>query len=157
MAGPSKRVRLNDPNYEETLQKWYQEDFSDIDDVPDDYRIESEHDTSSEQSADEAVEKDGTLQESPSAYFYGKNRYRWSSSEVRPSSKTRKHNIVIRFPTLTAKLQSLGDTEDPLSVSGLLFNEHILEHIMEWTNKKLSTMCMRYKGIFGPTDIFSDI
>lgn len=166
MAGPSKRVRLNDPDFEDTLRKWYEEDFSDnsdIEDYSEDYRIESEHDTNSEQSdfdegdpqntsldhlsdADEPNQSEGTRNENSSVYTYGKNRYRWSCSEVQPSSKTRKHNIIMKIPALTAVARNLGDTADPLSVWGLLFSDNILQQIIEWTNKKLGAMRLKYEA-----------
>ncbi|KAF5280636.1 hypothetical protein FQA39_LY05284 [Lamprigera yunnana] len=59
MAGLSKRLRLVECNYEDALLKWFEEATSDrgsdIDDVPKDYHMESEHDSSSELSDTEDV------------------------------------------------------------------------------------------------------
>lgn len=153
MAGPSKRVRLCDPDYEETVTKWYNEDYSDdsdVDHILEDHHIEPEHDTDTEVSAvDSDKSKDDgdhrATQINEQSYMYGKNRYRWSATEVRPSSRTRKHNIVMKIPSLSAKARNLGETSDHISVWNLLLSDNILEHIVVCTNKKISTLRLKYK------------
>lgn len=152
MAGPSKRVRYGDSDYDETLLKWYEEENdsgSDIDDISPDFNIESEHDSNSEISEIEDCSESEEIDDEDSAaggksYIYGKNRYRWCTSEVRPSSRTRKHNIVIKVPILKAKAKELGDNANPLSVWNLLFSDNILKHIVQNTNHKLSAMRVKY-------------
>lgn len=90
-CGPSKRVKLSDENFEETVLKWAAEIGSDVSDLDsDDDFIPSEHDTESEIDGDEneSIEKVEILanendeveneekQNFPhsSNYFYGKNR-----------------------------------------------------------------------------------
>lgn len=53
LPGPSKRVRYNDPDFEDTILKWTEEDYScdsfdEEDDVADTDFILSEHDSESE-------------------------------------------------------------------------------------------------------------
>lgn len=144
MAGPSKRVRFGDKHFEETLQKWYDEvdsDASDIDNVPEDKFDNSDHDSASEQSED-SDDGEGDSDDEPLInrvkYFYGKNRCRWCKTEVRPSSRTRKHNIVIKVPVLKARAQRIGTKADPLSVWQLLFSDEIMDTVIRWTNKRLA-------------------
>lgn len=97
-------------------------------------------------SATEDFEENDTVEVTDSAKtsIWGKNRYRWCTSEVRPSSKTRKHNILMKVPSLKEKARMLGDTADPFSIWNLLFSSNILQHIIQYTNKKLSTIRERY-------------
>lgn len=157
MAGPSKRIRFSDPNFEETVMKWYNElddDASDVGSGSDDEYIESEHDTASEFSEDDCDDRgsfESVVNEENSdnfidqKYLYGKNRFRWCTSEVVPSSRVRKHNIVMKVPAVKGRARELGTNADQLSVWNLLFSEDILLQIMEWTNHKLSQMRSEYR------------
>nr|CAH7717457.1 unnamed protein product [Callosobruchus chinensis] len=151
MAGPSKRICLNDQDLEETLFKWYEEicsSESDVDDVSEDHTLESDHDSNSEISESEGLDSGGeeNIIDSGKTYVYGRNRYRWCTSEVRPSSRTRKHNIVIKVPSLKGKAKALGEAADPLSIWNLLFSDNILEEVIQCTNKKLHVMRQRYSA-----------
>ncbi|XP_054746374.1 kinesin-related protein 4-like [Anastrepha obliqua] len=87
MAGPYKRVRLGDCDYEETLSKWNNEDTdsgTDIDDVSDDYNIESEHDTNSELSE---YEEDNDSDEVDSTERPGSNLELKFEKDVHPINK----------------------------------------------------------------------
>lgn len=152
MAGSSKRVRYGDKDFEETVLRWFDEvesDFSDVDSISDDECINSNHESDStlseisDESEKEAKQNDENLKQTKC--FYGKNRYRWSVTEVRPSSRTRKHNIVIKVPVLRGKAKYLGPKADPISVWQLLFTDDILLHIVKSTNCKINKMRMRYE------------
>ncbi|KAK9744971.1 Transposase IS4 [Popillia japonica] len=130
MDGQSKRVRFGDPDFDATLLKWYEEardsDDSDIDNVVEDHNIESEHDTNSEMSASEDPEDVDT------------------NEVAGMDKKTRKHNIVMKIPTLKSKARDLGDAVDPLPIWNLLFNNNMSLQIMQNTNNKLNTFRERY-------------
>lgn len=144
MTGLSKRVRWDDRDYEETLQKWHDEDRdsgSDRDNVLEDTNIESEQDTVSELSeSDEPVESDELeLSHSKKTYIHGRNRYRWRTSEVRPSSRTRKQHCN--------KSSHFSKSENaPLSIWEMLLSDHILEHIEQNSSKKLRAMGEKYSA-----------
>ena len=151
MAGPSKRVRFGDSDYEETLTKWLDEECdsaSDIDIVLEDCMGVTDHDSNSECSVSEGDEDEESCEMQPDSnhktHVFGKNRYRWSTTEVRPSSKTRKSNIITRAQGLTEKAKMLGDVADPFSVWNMVFSDNILMHILQCTNKKLSYMREKY-------------
>lgn len=153
MAGPSKRIRFTDKNFEETVMEWYNElntDVSDIDNAPESEFVESEHDTNSEISESESDsdvdEHEAVSVTDAKKYVYSKNRFRWCTSEAYPSSRTRKHNIVVKVPTIRGKGRELGDAADPYSVWNLLFSNDILSEIIQWTNCKLSQMRAQYKN-----------
>lgn len=73
-----------------------------------------------------------------------KNCFRWCTTEVVPSSRVRKHNIVMKIPIVKGRARDLAENADPLSVWNLLFTEDILLLIIEWTNHKLSQMRSEY-------------
>lgn len=155
MAGPSKRIRFSDNDFEETALKWFYEldsDASDIGSASENENIESEHDSASEFSEDDynniSDNDQNELEDSEVSvgkrYLYGKNRYRWCTTEVVPSSRVRKHNIIMKVPTLKGGARDLGQTADPLSIWNLLVSEDILLQVSEWTNHKLSQMRSKY-------------
>jgi hypothetical protein len=43
-----------------------------------------------------------------------------------PSSRVRKHNIVLKAPILKEEARALGQTAGPLSIWNLLFSEDLL-------------------------------
>lgn len=74
IPGPSKRVRYGDPDFEETILKWAEEEYSsdfneEDDDVPDSEAIISEHDSESEI---EVEEHEDDLSELDFVYPWGK-------------------------------------------------------------------------------------
>nr|CAI5855094.1 unnamed protein product [Callosobruchus analis] len=139
-AGPSASVNFFDDNFEETVTNWFNEcnsDGSDIDDyVDDDFCIQSEHETESEQSECSGDENDVPDAE-PTAndqhqYYFGKNRFKWSASEVVPRrGRTLRHNIVLQPPGLKQVSRELGTSARPIDVWNLLFNEHMVEQVVQ--------------------------
>lgn len=164
MAGPSKRVRYGDKDFDETALKWLEEvddDASDIGSASENENIESEHDSATEVSeedspdysdVDENVVEHGESSTSKN-YLYGKNGYRWCTTEVVPSSRVRKHNIVLKVPVLKGSARDLGQTADPFSIWNLLFPEDILVQIVEWTNHKLFQVRSNYTQKYHVSDV----
>ncbi|CAH1971879.1 unnamed protein product [Acanthoscelides obtectus] len=98
MYGNPNRVRFTDPNFEETVQRWFEEcdeEFSDPDADPEsnitsENAITSDHETGSELSYSASDDdgqdvtesgEDSETSEPVKKYFYGKNRYKWASTE----------------------------------------------------------------------------
>nr|CAH7740482.1 unnamed protein product [Callosobruchus chinensis] len=151
MAGPSKRVRYGDDNFEETVLKWYTElddSASDIDSASEDEYILSEHETASKCSLDDnsdAGSDDENSHPGEKKSFYEKNRFRWSSKEVVPLSRTRKHTLITKVPVVRGRARDLGSSASPAAVWKLLLSEDILQHIIKWSNNKLTRMRVSYK------------
>lgn len=104
-----------DPDYENTTIKWNNEHYNDdsnIDDNSKDYHKKSKHDTDSELSTVDSDENHDTTQINMFMIKKKKKLYKWSATEMRPVSRTRKHNIVMKIP---AKARKLGETLYPLS------------------------------------------
>lgn len=170
----TKTVRLGDDDYEETLLKWLEEaeNQSDIDDCDENECLVSEHDSSSEIAEDEIQETDENadqrIQESEvpnkavllekddsdedenetrnnKKNYFGKNRYRWSSTEFAKTSRTPKHNIILQLPGLKqrAKFEN-DDAPNSLKVWKLLFTDSIMSEILKWTNQKIRTVRAKY-------------
>lgn len=157
--GPSKRVKYGDKDYEETLLKWFKEaeeasgnesdQESDADSDAD--FIQSDHDTDSEVELDEnttTVNIDEIQPDEsdvlPKNYFFGKNRQKWS--KVPPCAKntrTLQHNIVLKCPGLK---NVTSKTEEPEKVWNMLFDDEIISIILQWTNKRLAKLRLKYKN-----------
>ncbi|CAH2003248.1 unnamed protein product [Acanthoscelides obtectus] len=82
-AGPSRRVRYGDPDFEETLLKLADEVDKDDSDIDSDAEfIYSDHESGSEQDMDADCERLSTEDDETSIgastgnYFYGKNRFK---------------------------------------------------------------------------------
>ncbi|KAK9730996.1 hypothetical protein QE152_g14030 [Popillia japonica] len=140
IPGPSKKVRYGDPDFEETILKWAEEeycsDFSEEDDgASDGEAILSEHDSESEIEVEENEDNDlseldfvnpcdeenSNQNDTISRYYYGKNRFKWSSNPafVR-TTRTLQHNIVLKCPGLK---NNIAVASDPLTAWKMLFTE----------------------------------
>lgn len=124
VPGPSKRVRYNDKQFEETVKRCYNEidsDVSDIEVCDSYYAINSDHDSESELDCEESdktsSKEDQDIfrnnadldsdddennqyeerQETNRKSSYGKNKYKWSTQPHVSRSRTMKHNIVRIF------------------------------------------------------------
>lgn len=151
-AGPSKRIRYGDSNYEEQAFKWFDEFMSGSDkDSESEYEV-SDHNSESEQECDqndieemetmysdetESEDAEQTAVPGGSKHFYGKNRYKWSSESFVSRSRTQKHNIITRVPTLRGNAALLGDKAYPMAVWNLLISDEMLDNILHWTNEKI--------------------
>lgn len=83
-------------------------------------------------------------------YFYGKNRYKWSSVEPSRTTRLRRHNIVNAPRQLSPDFTSIGD------LWALFFSEQMIENTVIFTNIKLNNYRNRYKDTsrteLGPTN-----
>ncbi|KAK9685558.1 Transposase IS4 [Popillia japonica] len=116
--------------------------------------VSSDHDSDSEIEADQDFEDNITENKelkfvepipSPSTnYFYGKDRYKWS--KLPPYSKntrTLRHTIVIKCPELKNRTVY---REEPQNVWHTLFDDEIIGIILQWTNKRLARLRLKYKN-----------
>lgn len=150
-AGPSKRIRFTDADFEATGLRWLDEieSGSDEDSVSESVFEPSEHDTDSEEDGDEATnlhqeqedEFENSNEEDQASripkQFYGKNRFKWSSQSFISRSRTQKHNIVLRLPTLRGSAAQLGHAAQPSEVWNLLITDDMLTIILRCTNEKI--------------------
>lgn len=74
-------------------------------------------------------------------YYYGKNRFKWSTKEPTRNIRTLAHNIV-RLPAVRVVVD---DNTNPKTFFSKLFSVPMYELIIEWTNKKLASMRTKYK------------
>lgn len=103
----------------------------------------SEHDTHSEQEDDSEEEVDAGYQRS-SLYLYGKNGFKWCTTEPNKNRRTPAHNIVIKVPTLKGVAKDLGNTCSPIQAWGCLFTEDMITEIVRHTNTKISSYRSRF-------------
>ncbi|CAK1580572.1 unnamed protein product [Parnassius mnemosyne] len=162
-----KRVALNTSTNEKTLSQWIEaeleRDFSDVDDeeVDPDFCLHSDHDSASEQSEDE--ETQSQRQRSPRSsvamqdsglssiqdnihtesqrYYIGKNGFKWSSDEqVMRNCRSLSHNLVDvprSQPKAFTNLETLWRH---------FMDDDIADKIIEYTNKKLAQIRVKYKN-----------
>ncbi|XP_047531408.1 piggyBac transposable element-derived protein 4-like [Vanessa atalanta] len=99
--------------------------------------IPSDHNTDSEESATSDVASDvdhETAVSDISHYYYGKNRFKWSSNPPTRNVRTPSHNIL-RLPSIRRNNNS--EVLDPVDAFRLIFDDRMMEIILHWTNKKL--------------------
>lgn len=162
----SKRVYAGDPNFEETLLQWYEEDDEETSDIEDraldpDFAIFSDHESTDEQSADEneinihkkseSHDSDsGESSEGDRSAFYGRNRVKWSKKAPNKQVRTRAENIIIHLPGLKGPARLLSDEPNPIQIWKLLFTDKILDEIVIHTNQKIEMSKQLYKNIERP-------
>lgn len=157
LPGPSGVNPLDD-NYETVVSTWLRElealDENEDDagtqpqeheleellsDVDDGDYIESEHQTESEMSNDsdpELEEPDTSIIETPSnTYYYGKNRFKWSSKPPTRNIRTLAHNII-RLPCNKPAVAQ-ENPFSPLESFQHIFDLRMMDIVLKWTNKKL--------------------
>ncbi|CAH2000010.1 unnamed protein product [Acanthoscelides obtectus] len=149
MYGNPNRVRFTDPNFEETVQRWFEEcdeEFSDPDADPEsnitsENTITSDHETGSELSYSASDDdgqdvtesgEDSETSEPVKKYFYGKNRYKWASTEPTRNVRTPAHNIL----KLPGNKNALPNIE-PVNAWRKIFSEDILDIVVHYTNLKI--------------------
>ena len=168
-------VACTSEDFGNILQNWLdteiEGDFSDVDDdqADPDFVLQTDHETESEQSADEGDKENesqlnnrSTITESVvvfdqtprsetvssilvlpgnQKYYYGKNGFKWSSEEpLSRSSRTRSHNIV-DIPQRRPK--TFTDSE---SLWLELFDTEMIDMVVTCTNQKLSEIRVKYKN-----------
>lgn len=112
------------------------------------FRIDSEHDSESEQEADE-TRVDDEEYDTTEEFFYGKKvkkkeQFKWKKVHP-PIARTRRNNIVLQLPGLKAPAKQLGTKPTVEEVWGLLFTNDILDEVLQWTNRKISSVKVNYK------------
>lgn len=148
-----KRVRYDDPKFEEKVLRIFDSLDSDVDlsDQEDDAVLESEHDTNSVQSADEEpdyrqdIDTDQSSYEesedhasededegSVPKYYYGRNRFKWSATAPIRNVRTPAHNII-KIPTSRFPTKNI----DPVDAWLSIFTEDMIAQVIHWTNKKI--------------------
>lgn len=153
VAGPSKKVRYGDPDFEETLRQWMNEVESDIDDCESDIDdcdkdldIIREHDSDSETEISEDDENNLNREMKNKKNYFGKNNYKWSSEPMVSRSRTAKHNILKMFlPGLTRCAKNkLQESSKIIDFWSLLFQTDILEQVLKWTNHRIEKQQSKY-------------
>lgn len=96
-----------------------------------------ENDCSADSSDDEESEADQN-----SNYYYGKNRFKWSSIPPSRNVRAQSHNIL-RLPFVRPVATQNG-TLDILESFQLIFDTEMMETVLLWTNKKLETLRNKY-------------
>lgn len=144
-------MRYGDSNYEETLSKWFDEAESELSDYEDhrdsDFSPESDHNSESEIEEQVETEKPASSASSEEEegteianrkFYYGKNRYKWSTVPANTSlnTRTKKHNLVKVLPGLKGPAKC-GDFADPLKIWCLLFTEEMENEVILRTNEKI--------------------
>lgn len=151
----TSRTCVSSESFSKVVQEWLDEDCSDVDSCDDNTVIHSDHISDSENSENDeevvvSVVNDETESDRVSVssaecdddvvqprYYYGKNRYKWSSKPSVPKrSRTLKHNIL-KLPSLRRAAQ-IGNEADPISIWNLLITDDIVGVILQWTNEKLT-------------------
>lgn len=95
------------------------------------------------QSTIESHSKDVTVsseQRNEPRSYYGRNRYKWSSQEPAPTSRTPLHNIVRMSSKLGPK--TFTSHED---IWSLLFTEEMISLLVTHTNQKITATKSKYK------------
>lgn len=117
------------------------EDLSDVDDsdVDKDYVINSDHNTSSEQSEDSSDDEiTCNARDNTGRFYYGKNGFKWSVEPFHTrNTRTQRHNIMVQLPGLKQRARALGTKPEPLETWGLMIDDDILNIIIHFTNLKL--------------------
>lgn len=75
-----------------------------------------------------------------SASYHGKNRYKWAKQPPSARVRTLQHNIISR-PT-SSKLAN--DEKDQLTIWNKLFDTEMLQHILTWTNAKMTEYRIKF-------------
>lgn len=153
-------VSIGDPDFEAKINRMLESLDSDVEisdqDEGDEAEV-SEHDTDSEIEGDwEQVTRnkksDNGSEDSTSTdndddlqnYFYGKNRFKWSSKEPSRKVRTPAHNIL-RLPAIRIP-QNERDNFEPLTAWELIYDESMLQSILTWTNQKLEQVRTKYSN-----------
>ncbi|KAK9709149.1 hypothetical protein QE152_g26779 [Popillia japonica] len=126
--------------------KWYNERDSDTLDVEDSSDIVSDHESDSEQSADDEilVSGDDLMQQSLSSEKkIAINGPLWNQLQMCGASAI---IIVLTLPGLKGEARYLGHEANTVKIWNLLFTEVILAIIVTWTNKKLEQMPQKYNN-----------
>lgn len=150
MSDNKSKVKSTDPNFEETVQRWFDECDSDFSDQDCDSEsnsatgnpITSDHETASELSDNESDDQDDmqaieSEEESDASvpskkYFYGKNRFKWSTTEPTRNVRTPAHNIL-KLPGNKNALPKI----EPLEAWQKIFSHDILDIVVHYTNLKI--------------------
>lgn len=103
--------------------------------------IASDHESDSECSlhtSDEEAQDSGEN----ARYYYGKNRFKWSTDPPSRNVRTQSHNIL-RVPSVRNAVVENGQLS-PLESFQLIFDAKMLDIILQWTNKKLGEFRDKY-------------
>lgn len=75
-------------------------------------------------------------------YFYGKNRMKWAKLPPAPS-RTRSDNIITKLPGLKGNAK-ITKPKTPLAAWKLLFDDQILDEIIDHTNERITNISIKY-------------
>lgn len=176
--GPSKGVKFGDPDYDATLMQWYEEDScrsSDVDNVDEDFYMESEDTVPDLLSESETEEEfinntkkqheyleeglEEELEEELEEVFEeprnsdtsksSKNYYgknRYKWSRQEPTRHVRTpSHNLIVHLPGLRQPAKIQEYNNPQKVWNLLFSDDMINRIVQWTNVKLRTMAEGYK------------
>ncbi|GBP70310.1 hypothetical protein EVAR_52329_1 [Eumeta japonica] len=104
--------------------------------------IPSDHESDSECSPDTSGDEETQSSGENARYYYGRNRYKWSSDPPSRNVRLQAHNII-RLPTIRNTVYENGPLS-PLESFQLIFDGQMMEIIQQWTNKKLEKLRDKY-------------
>lgn len=132
---------------QQRLQKLLEEVLTD-EELPDDAESDQESNREEQQDTDSGSEQDITDTDENVLYtgnstYIGKDKVtRWKKHPLqRRTMKTRKENIVKRFPGPSKETKSL---KDPAQIWGYFFDDKMIDIIVTNTNKYIETLKMNY-------------
>ncbi|CAH1972468.1 unnamed protein product [Acanthoscelides obtectus] len=147
-----KRVKYTDPNFEETVPRWFEEvdseDKENVSECEDNLEILSE--TGSIISLNEISGSDDENNLQATNIILVKNGFRWSMDEP-PKTKTASRNIVVKAPGIKGNAKHIANV---LQAWQTLFQTPMIDSIVIYTNLEISRQRDNYKDakFVDPTD-----
>lgn len=146
----SKAYKYTDPNFQDKMREWFEEDFlSEEDHYSEQDDADFIQESSSSSSEEDVLNHDAELEEDsePTVKLYkGKNGYSWRSEAPNNAVRTPRRNIVIKLPTLRAPSRALGNNPDTRLIWAQLIDDDIINEIIFWTNRKLQEVRASHKN-----------
>lgn len=131
-----KTVKFSDPDFEQTVLKWYNEAEEADDDIgselednvevlSDNESVISLADISDESDIDNDIQDSDTVT--------GKSGFRWSTKEP-PKTKTAARNIVLKVPGARGNARNISSELEAWKV---LFTDNMIDEIVTYTNQEI--------------------
>lgn len=131
-----RSVKFNDPHFEETVLRWYNDVEEDDDDIgsecEDNVEVlsDSESIVCLEDISDES-DTDSQLQDGD--IITGKSGFKWGTQEP-PKTKTVARNIVVKVPGVSGNARNISSELEAWQV---LFTQDMIDKIVNYTNQEI--------------------